>query len=234
MLAWNSISTKLNSKRSRRFGVLSLDTSIQECIRLKANCPLLDRTLIIIILTLRWPWPGWLYLYHKLVIAKKFGVQQSKKPILPKYTWPWPNHLDTQTRPIYGYDVPPYQKWSFYVKAFKKLQPKQADRYTDIQAVWKHYIPAYEGGKNKWLILRLWPRTLSFYLKRRLTEKWYGITWYDQEIKFTIYNLTVTQKPRQCPMLQMLCLDATVSAKFFEKSCHMKCHIFNFNSVLRQ
>ena len=33
--------------------------------------------------------------------------------------WPWLKDLDTQTWPRYCQDVPPHQKWSFYVNYFK-------------------------------------------------------------------------------------------------------------------
>ena len=40
--------------------------------------------------------------------------------------------LDTQTWPRYGQDIPPYQEWSFYVKASKSCSPK-TDTQTDEQ-----------------------------------------------------------------------------------------------------
>ena len=50
--------------------------------------------------------------------------------------WPWPNDLDTQAWPGYCQDVPPHQKWSFYVNWFKSYNlnrhtDKQTDRHTD-------------------------------------------------------------------------------------------------------
>ena len=58
-----------------------------------------------------------------------------KKLISPEWPWPWSNDLDTQTWSRYGQDVPPYQKWSFYAKAFKSYSlNRQTDRHTHTQA----------------------------------------------------------------------------------------------------
>ena len=105
----------------------------------KANCPLRDRnqnTLLFnsrMTLTSKWLW-SWDNLDHDMALTlmttsvpqaghRKFGVQQFKKLISPEWPWPLPNDLDTQTWPRYGQDVPPYQKLSFYAKAFKSYSP---------------------------------------------------------------------------------------------------------------
>ena len=49
--------------------------------------------------------------------------------------WPWPNDLDTQTWPRYCQDIPPHQKWSFYVNCLKTYCPNrhtQTHRHTDM------------------------------------------------------------------------------------------------------
>ena len=106
----------------------------QECIRSKANRLLHDRNQNTYNLNMEWPWPQddldlqitltlITTLIPKLVTTKEFGVQQSKKPNLPKQPWPWHN-FDSQTWPKYDRgDYPHGQKWSFYVKAFKSFSP---------------------------------------------------------------------------------------------------------------
>ena len=84
----------------------------------------------------------------------------------PKWPWPWPNDLDTQTWLGYGQDVPPYQKWSFYVKEFKSYSPnRQKDIHIHIKTVWIHYLPAYAGSKND-----IWSRRINFRIFDRLHE----------------------------------------------------------------
>ena len=79
----------------------------------------------------------------------EFGVQQSEWSILPKWPWPSFNNLGTRTWPRYGQDVLPYQKWSFYVKAFKSYSMyRHTHTDTHTHRVWKHYLPAYAGDKN--------------------------------------------------------------------------------------
>ena len=47
------------------------------------------------------------------------------------WPWPWPDDLDVRTWPRYSADVSAQQKWSFYVKAFKRAQSGQTDTQTD-------------------------------------------------------------------------------------------------------
>ena len=59
--------------------------------------------------------------------------------MLQKWPWPWYNDLGTQNLPRYGQDVPPYQKWSFYVKAFKSFSLyRQADIHTHTQTQYEN------------------------------------------------------------------------------------------------
>ena len=45
-------------------------------------------------------------------------VQVAKLAFPIVWYWPWPNNLGTQTCPRHGQDVPPCQKWSFFVNFF--------------------------------------------------------------------------------------------------------------------
>ena len=85
-------------------------------------------------LTLNWSWPWCSYEYHKLVTQKNL-VSNSPKSPFTKVTLTLTHDLDTQTWPRYGQDVPSYQTWSFYVKAFKSYSP---NGQTDTRTVWKH------------------------------------------------------------------------------------------------
>ena len=119
----------------------------------KAHLPLANRQSNTYNLTLEWPLPRYdLDLIYDLdlrqVKLSLTDVQVAKLPFSMRWSWPWPNDLDTQTWPRYGQDVTPYQKWSFYVNLFKSYS--RTDRQTHRQTR-RHdeniTSTAYAGGK---------------------------------------------------------------------------------------
>ena len=111
-----------------------------------------------------WPWPWYVTLASLMAcrsIQRNNKLKQVNNHFFCTWPWPWPNDLDTQTWPRYGQDVPPYQKWSSYVKRFKSYSlNRQTHRHTDTQTHRqtdtrtdrhdrKHYLPAFAGGKNE-------------------------------------------------------------------------------------
>ena len=120
--------------------------------------------------TLIWPWP-WCMILTLLMTCGHIQMNNKLKQVNNDFftsLWPWPNDIDTQIWPRYDQDIPPYQKWSSYVKRFKSYSlnsqthrhidthtDRQTDRQTDRHNR-KHYLPAFAGGNNNnmWLNFR--------------------------------------------------------------------------------
>ena len=91
---------------------------------------------------MRWPWPwpndlgmtltSFMTLTTDKLNQVKTDVQEAKLAFSKRWPWPWPNDHGTQTWPRCCQDVPPHQKWSFYVNWFKSYSPnRQTDTQTD-------------------------------------------------------------------------------------------------------
>ena len=105
----------------------------------KAHLSLANRKSNTYKLALEWPWP-W---YHldlifaldlRQVKPSETEFQVAKLVFSMRWPWTWSNNLDTQTGPIYCQDVPPHQKWSFFVNWFKSYSLNrctQTDRHID-------------------------------------------------------------------------------------------------------
>ena len=82
-------------------------------------------------MTLVWPWPN-LWPWPQTSQNELNWCPGSQISISTVWPWPWPNEIDTQTWPRYCQDVPPHQKWSFYVNWFKSYSPnRQTHSQTD-------------------------------------------------------------------------------------------------------
>ena len=111
----------------------------------KAHLPLANRKSNTYNLTLVWPWPH-LWPWPQTSQTKLNWCPGSKISIFHEMTltltqWPW---YSTWTR--YGQDVPPYQKWSFYVNWFKSYSP---NRHTHIDTTKTLPLPHTREVKRK-------------------------------------------------------------------------------------